>query len=124
MAAQFDIVQDRHVSKKLHILKGPRNAQGGNPVGLETGDVGAFKYNPTFLRLIKAVDTIQQTGFAGAVGSDNRKDFTFFHSGGNTRQGLQPSEAQMDVFDLHLVFWCFTHGLQQMPNPDKPASGL
>jgi hypothetical protein len=25
------------VGEKLHILKGPRNAQGGNPVGLETG---------------------------------------------------------------------------------------
>ena len=89
-------------------------------MGLETGYIGAFKYNPASLWLIKAVDTIQQTGFTGAVGPDNRKDFTLFHSGGNARQGLQPSETQMDVFDLHLVFWCFTHGLQQMPNPDKP----
>ena len=54
-------------------------------------------------------DTIQQAGLAGAVGSDNRKDFSFFHSGSNARQGLQPTEAQMNIFGKKLVFFRLIH---------------
>jgi hypothetical protein len=92
------------MSEKFNILKGAGDTQRGNLVSLETGDIGAFKNNPALLGLIKAVYTIQQTGFAGAVGPDNRKYLPFFHSGGDARKGFQPAETQMNIFDNKLVW--------------------
>ena len=39
MAPKFNVVQDGHVPEKFHILKGPGNAQFGDLMGLNLGDL-------------------------------------------------------------------------------------
>ena len=71
VAAELDIVQNRHVREKFNILKRSRNAQGRYAVGFEIGNVAALKDDPAPVGLVKAVNAIQQAGLAGAVRSDN-----------------------------------------------------
>lgn len=88
MAAKLYIIQNCHVGEKLDILKGSCNSQGSNPVGFEMGDIPVPQEDFASFRLIKAVDTIQQAGLTGAVGSDNRKYLPFPDAGGYTGQRL------------------------------------
>jgi hypothetical protein len=73
MAPQLDIVQNRHPFEKLDILKGARDAQFGDMMRGNTCDVFAFEAYFAFLGRVKSADTVQQTGFAGPVGSDDGK---------------------------------------------------
>ncbi len=58
MGAKLDVVEHAHVCEKLHILEGARNAKGSDSVGLEPGNVQAFKDNRPLFRPIKPVDAV------------------------------------------------------------------
>ena len=109
VGAQFYVVQNRHVGKELHILKRPGNAEVGNFMWFHPRQVTAFKDDFSFLRVIEAVDAVQQTGLACPVGADNGEYLPFFYAGTDPVQGFNAPEAQMDVFDPKLIVFAVLH---------------
>jgi hypothetical protein len=55
--------------------------------------------------VIEAIDAIQKNRFAGAIGTDDRKDLTLFHLKTYIHQGLDTSEGHMEVIYFKLHFF-------------------
>ena len=103
MTSEFDVVQDIHVAEKLHVLEGAGDSQFGDFMGLDPGDLLAFKEDPALFRVIKAVDAIQQTGFSGPVGPDNGEDLSLFYPGADPGKGIDAPEGQGNIVHHQLV---------------------
>ena len=85
------------MAEKLHVLKGPRNAQGCDAVRFKMRNILAFKKDLTLVRLVKPIDAVQKTGFPRAVGADNGEYFALFDAGGYAMEGFDAPETEMDV---------------------------
>ena len=80
------VVQGRHVGEQSDLLKGASDAQVGNFVRLEPGDVALPKADHAGRRLVEAGDGVEESRLPGAVGTDQGKDLT-------------GSNAEADVID-------------------------
>lgn len=109
MATKFDVVQDVHVTEKLHILKCSRNAQRSDSMRFQLGNVLTLKENPPLFRMIKTIDTIEQTGFTCPIGPDDRKYFTSFNPDTYAIKGLQAPEGKVNLFYPELIFLLILH---------------
>jgi len=67
---RHDIVQRTQAGVELNILKGARQAQLCRPVRPDASYAPPLKINLPLLRLVEAIDAVQQTGLAGTVGAD------------------------------------------------------
>jgi hypothetical protein len=94
MCAELDIVQDGHALEELDILKGSGDAQAGDLVRGQAGDVSALEDDPPLLRMIKSTDAVQDTGLAGTIGTDDGKDLALSDREADTVKCRQAAEAQ------------------------------
>ena len=74
VAPDQDVLQHIGVVEQFNILEGARNAQPGNLVGHDTGDVAAFKMDAAGGRVIDAADQVEDGRLAGAIGPDDGED--------------------------------------------------
>ena len=93
MLADPDVVEGRHVGEEPDLLKGPSDAQLGDPVRLEAGDVLALENHLAGRRLVDAGDRVEQRGFAGSVRPDQREDLALSDLKADLVDGGQPAEA-------------------------------
>src|SRR3989440_7103633 len=93
------VVEGGHVGEEPDLLKGPSDAQVGDPVGLEPGDVLALEDHRSRRRGIDAGDRVEERGFAGAVGPDQGEDLAFADLEGGLVDGRQPTEALRQSVD-------------------------
>ena len=73
-ASGHDVVEGRHAAEQRDILKGAGDALRGGVVRPHAPALRALPAQRAALRVIKAVDDIQQRGLAGAVRPDDRED--------------------------------------------------
>src|SRR5512135_326305 len=75
MPPEPDIIQDGHAAKEFDFLKRAGDSEPGSPVRTERRNVLTFKEDFAPLWKVQPVDTVEQHGLAGAVGTDDGKDF-------------------------------------------------
>lgn len=95
--------------EKLHILKCSGNAYRSDSMGLQLGNVPSFKENPPLFRMIKPIDTIEQTGFTCPIGPDDRENFTSSDPDTDAIKGLQTPEGKVNVFHPELICLLILH---------------
>ncbi len=98
MSAEFDIIENGHPLEQLDVLKGARNAQFGNAVRGQVGNIAAFVEDLALLRGVEPADAVEQAGFPGAIGADDRKNFSGSHFTAYPAEGLDTPKRQMDLF--------------------------
>ena len=74
MPGQQQVVQNGHAAEQFQVLKSPGNAQLGYLVRAGLGKLSIAIMNFTGGGMIKAGNTVEQAGFAGTVGPDDRGD--------------------------------------------------
>ena len=85
--------------KELHQLKGPGDPLPGDPVGRASLDLLALKDDAARLGGQKAGHQVEQGGFAGAVGPDDRLDGPRRHPKAHLFHGLEAAEGQADFVE-------------------------
>jgi hypothetical protein len=78
-------------------------------MGLELGYVLTFKENPPLFRMIKTIDTIEQTGLTCPIGPNDGKYLTLFNPDTDAIKGLQAPEGKVNVFHPELIFLLILH---------------
>jgi len=99
MPGGHEVIQGSEAGVELDILEGAGDAQAGNPVGRDFGDVPVVEYDLAFLRAVEAVDAVEQAGLTGAVGADDSQYFTFFYLDVDISQGLQAAKSEGKVLN-------------------------
>jgi hypothetical protein len=69
-------------------------------MGIQLGDILAFKYNPAGRRGIGAGNDIKESGFAGTVGSGDAKDFPLLDGHIDIDEGFDSSKSLGYFFGL------------------------
>jgi hypothetical protein len=87
------VVHRAHVGEQANVLKGARNAQGGDLVRLTAGDVAVVEQHPPIRGPIETRDHVEQSGLAGAVGSDEPDDAALRNLEIHPAHGDEPAEA-------------------------------
>src|SRR2546421_2502490 len=106
MLTDPDVVEGGHVGEEPNLLKGPSDAQLGDPVGLQPGDVLALEDDRSRRRGIDSGDRVEERGFAGSVGPDQGEDLAFADLKGGLVDSRQTTEAlrqSVDYQDRPLV---------------------
>ena len=71
MTSEEDVVQHRQVLEQLDVLEGPGNSQFGNAVGFHAQETVTAEADRTLLRVVDAVETIEDRGLACSVWPDD-----------------------------------------------------
>jgi hypothetical protein len=79
MTTRQEIINNAETSEKLHTLKSAGDAQLGPLVRLEMGNIYILKENFSFLRMVKSIQTVQETGLPCPIWPYNSQDFTGGH---------------------------------------------
>ena len=86
--ADHDVFHGIHVVEEFDVLKCPGNAHAGNLVRFLAPDVSIFEKDLALVGFVDTVDTVEQGGFAGTVGTDNGVDLAFFDLKGDVVECL------------------------------------
>jgi hypothetical protein len=97
---QSDIIEYRGTLEELNLLERPRDSHSCPMIGFQFSDLFSFEIDSAFLRMVKAIDAVQQDRFSSAVGTNDRENLAFFDCKTYIQQGLDTSEGHMDFFDL------------------------
>src|SRR5262249_42501846 len=81
------------------VLEGARDAAARRRIGPHLFARLAAEGDASFLRVIKAVDDVEQRGLAGAVGADDGADFALADVEGDVADRLHAAEGERDVLD-------------------------
>src|SRR5262249_21570026 len=98
-APGHDVVERRHALEQRHVLKSPRNATQPGLVGPHGRSRPSLEGDAALLRVIEAVDDVEQRGLAGAIGADDGADLAFADVEGNAADRLDPAEGERDSLD-------------------------
>ena len=71
VAAELDVVQDRHPVEEFHFLKGAGDSLGSDHVRFQRQDVLPLEKDLSLLGAVMGVDAVEQAGLAGAIGPDD-----------------------------------------------------
>ena len=99
-----DIVQDGQTRKDAEVLKGPGDSQPGHLVGGQPGDINAFEADGPGVGADDPGEAVDEGGFAGAVGADERSDLPRRDAERHVSQGRQAAEIFAEVGNLQQVF--------------------
>src|SRR5438874_130715 len=87
------VVERRHVGEQPDLLKGAADAEPGDPVGLERGDVSIPDLDRTRGRLVHPGNGVEHGRLPGAVGANQREDLAFGYGETDIVDGRQAAEA-------------------------------
>jgi hypothetical protein len=94
VAADHDIVENRHVAEQRQVLEGAPDPQIRARIGAQAGDIAALEADASFLRIVTPRYAVQHRGLSGAVGADDRKQFARHHVERHVGQRLHAAETQ------------------------------
>jgi hypothetical protein len=82
-------------------------------MGRKTADGLPVKDDFSLLRMVKAIDAVEEDGFAGSIGADDGEDFTFIYAKTHTMKGSNTTEGHVEVLDSEKkgVFACYLAGI-------------
>src|SRR3546814_20692862 len=63
--------------EQLDVLEGARDAEAGDPVRRQRGDIGAVEHQPALGRAVVAADQVEHRGLAGTVRPDDGEAIAF-----------------------------------------------
>src|SRR6266545_8278681 len=96
---RHDIVERGHAFEQRYVLERACNATPRRLVGPHCRAPLALEDDAAVLRVIEAVDDVEQRGLARAVGADNGADLAFADIEGNAADCLDAAECERDVLD-------------------------
>jgi hypothetical protein len=102
MSGCHKIVQNGQPGVKLDVLECPRDAQFGNFVGWQSGDILSFKKNITLLRAIKSVYAVKEAALPSAIRAYNSQYLRPSDLNVNIIQSTEPPKVQTDSLDFQL----------------------
>ena len=94
---QHDVVQHAHAPEEGQVLEGAGDAQGGDAVGPQVGDVPPLEEDAAPLGMVVAADGVDEGGLAGAVGADDGQDLAPVGLEAHPAQGVHPAERQVHI---------------------------
>ena len=102
MHADQHVLGHRHVIEEALVLERAGDAEAGNDVGGEAGDLPApvIEPNPAGGRRIDAADEVEDRRLAGAVGPDETDDLALVDSQGEIVHGPEAAEVLRQAFSL------------------------
>ena len=89
-----DIVENAEAFEEANVLKRARDAESGDLMAAETGEIFPGKRDGSLGRLIDARDEIEDCGLARAVGTDESAKFALVNREINGVGGGEPAEAK------------------------------
>ena len=95
--ADQQVLQQRGVGEQLDVLERARDAEAGDPVRRDVGDVLVLEDQPARRRLIDAADQVEDRRLAGAVRADDREHLALLHLEADRIHGADAAEADRDV---------------------------
>lgn len=96
VAADEDVLEDRHVGEQADVLEGAGDAGLGHQVGLGRED-GALVGDRAFRGDVQAGEAVEEGGLAGAVGADEADDLAGVDGEVDRADGGEAAEAHGDV---------------------------
>src|SRR4030042_5673171 len=107
MHSYHDVFPDRHVGKKLRLLEGAVNPQGGNLEGFQPGNGHPPEKNLPRIQGINSADGVEESGLARPIRSDDGDDLVRGDGEGKTIQSFQTPKPQRDFsnFKNRFIFW-------------------
>ena len=100
IAAGHDVVEHAHPAEQRNILERPRNALRGCIVRVHVAPRCAAKRDRALLRVVDAVDDVQQRALPCAVRTDDRAHLMLAHVEGDVGERLDAAEGKRDIFQL------------------------
>ena len=97
VAADEQVLQHGGVLEQLDVLEGAGDAEAGDLVGREMGDLLALEGDEARSRPVQAADEVEDGGLAGAVGADQREHLVRPHLEGDVVDGLEAAELHRQV---------------------------
>ena len=95
-----DILKDTHFGENIGYLKTAGKAAAIDLMGRPVGDVTPIQLDLTGTHRIKPADQVKQSGFAGAVGSDDGMTFTAANLQINPIDDFAAAETFMHIGQL------------------------
>src|SRR5207245_6478077 len=81
------------------VLERSGDAERRDLVGLGPGDLATLEDHAPGRRREDPGDPVEEGGFAGPVGANEREDLTLLHAEGHVIDGHEPAETLRDVVD-------------------------
>ena len=94
--ANQHVLQHRHVTKELHVLKSPRNPRQGNIRAGAAHHCFAVEFDVSSCWLVDAGEHIHHGAFARTVGTNESMDFTTLDHQIHIVDGLQTTKLHQD----------------------------
>ena len=104
VAADEDVLQDRHVGEQADVLEGAGDAGLGDQVGLGRQD-RALVGDGALGGDVQAGEAVEEGGLAGAVGADEADDLAGVDGEVDGADGGEAAEAHGDVAALRVRGW-------------------
>jgi hypothetical protein len=99
VAAQQDVVENRHAAEELDELERARDTVSGDAVRREPVDGRIAEEDPPGGRGVEAADAVQETRLAGAVGPDQGGQRARGDRHADSYQRAQPLEFEAHIVD-------------------------
>src|SRR5215472_3664405 len=99
LAPGHDVIQDAHTLEQRNILERASDAQLGDLVGLELGAILSSEEDPAPRGAAEAADRVHHRCLAGAVGTDNREDFSVVNIEADPVDGLNSAEIDLQILN-------------------------
>ena len=97
MPADQQVLKHRGVFEKFDVLEGSGDAEFGNPVGRDLVEHHAIELERAGGRYIETADQIEDGRLAGAIGADQRKDFSALDIEADLINGQHPAESNLQI---------------------------
>ena len=100
-----DVVEHAHALEQRQVLEGAGDAQGRGLVRAHAAALLALEGDEARLRMVEAVDDVEDRGLARAVGADDGADLALADVEADRVERAHAAEAQRDVFGgkQHLI---------------------
>ena len=98
--AHHNVFPDSQFLKRPDHLIGAGQTPAGGLVRRFSRNILISKDNSTCFRFIDAIDDIEQSGFAGAVGADQTQNMSFGQIKNHIGQGLEAAETFADALNF------------------------
>src|SRR5262245_59666961 len=117
------IFQHRHTGKRLGNLEATRNPQAGALVRWQGRNIRTAKANPAAISTQRPGDTVDQSGFTGAIWANQAKALTLVHLQTHIGEGMETPKALGDVlhFGQHVGHQARSRRTSRCTRPTRPS---
>jgi hypothetical protein len=104
-----DVILSAEPGVELDVLKSSGNAEFGKLIRTHAGNSLPVIVDFTFLRLVKAIDAIEQSGLTGPIRSDDSQNLIIPDVQAHLIKGKDPAEAEHKVVNPNFYLSIISH---------------